>query len=128
MITDFNEHAANERTFLAWVRTGIAVAAFGFVVEKFNLFLFGLARSELPAPGYQGLARRLGSPVGHIEGLALIFGGVGLIALSTVRFVRLTRRLDDAARHAAQSIRAELVLSAALVTLIGGYSLYLALG
>ena len=28
----------NERTFLAWVRTGIAVIAFGFVIEKFNLF------------------------------------------------------------------------------------------
>ena len=35
--TRYSDHAANERTFLAWVRTGIATIAFGFVVEKFNL-------------------------------------------------------------------------------------------
>jgi len=30
---------ANERTFLAWVRTGIALVGFGFVIAKFTLFL-----------------------------------------------------------------------------------------
>jgi uncharacterized membrane protein YidH (DUF202 family) len=30
-------HMANERTFLAWIRTSIGVMAFGFVVEKFAL-------------------------------------------------------------------------------------------
>jgi Domain of unknown function (DUF202) len=39
MIRGYSDHAANERTFLAWVRTGIAVIAFGFVIEKFNLFV-----------------------------------------------------------------------------------------
>ncbi|HEX4173709.1 MAG TPA: DUF202 domain-containing protein, partial [Acetobacteraceae bacterium] len=32
MIGHFTDHAANERTFLAWVRTAIAVMAFGFLV------------------------------------------------------------------------------------------------
>ena len=32
-------HLANERTFLAWVRTGIGIMAFGFVVVKFSLFV-----------------------------------------------------------------------------------------
>ena len=32
-------HIANERTFLAWIRTSIGVMAFGFVVEKFALFI-----------------------------------------------------------------------------------------
>ena len=45
MIQSFSDHAANERTFLAWVRTGIAVIAFGFVIEKFNLFVLTLART-----------------------------------------------------------------------------------
>jgi len=31
MIRDYSDHSANERTFLAWVRTGIAIIAFGFV-------------------------------------------------------------------------------------------------
>jgi len=34
MIKNFSDHAANERTFLAWVRTAIAVMAFGFLVES----------------------------------------------------------------------------------------------
>ncbi len=39
MINRYTDHAANERTFLAWVRTAIAVMAFGFLIEKFDLFL-----------------------------------------------------------------------------------------
>ena len=34
MLRGYSDHAANERTFLAWVRTGIAVIAFGFVIRK----------------------------------------------------------------------------------------------
>jgi uncharacterized membrane protein YidH (DUF202 family) len=33
------QSVANERTFLAWIRTAIGIMAFGFVVEKFSLFL-----------------------------------------------------------------------------------------
>lgn len=33
------DHLANERTFLAWMRTSIGIMAFGFVVVKFSLFL-----------------------------------------------------------------------------------------
>jgi hypothetical protein len=48
-MSNFSDHAANERTFLAWLRTGIAIIAFGFVVEKFNIFLSSLmgANDEL---------------------------------------------------------------------------------
>ncbi len=34
-----SDHLANERTFLAWIRTGIALIGFGFVIAKFALFL-----------------------------------------------------------------------------------------
>lgn len=37
--TNRRDHLANERTFLAWVRTSIGIMAFGFVVEKFALFI-----------------------------------------------------------------------------------------
>ena len=33
------EHLANERTFLSWIRTSVAVLAFGFVIEKFSAYL-----------------------------------------------------------------------------------------
>ena len=46
MIRGYSDHAANERTFLAWVRTGIAVIAFGFVIEKFNLFVLRMANAN----------------------------------------------------------------------------------
>jgi uncharacterized membrane protein YidH (DUF202 family) len=47
MIRGYSDHAANERTFLGWVRTGIAVIAFEFVIEKFNLFALP---SQAPPP------------------------------------------------------------------------------
>ncbi len=40
-----SDHLANERTFLAWVRTGLATITFGFVVER------------LPTPAPLGEAR-----------------------------------------------------------------------
>jgi putative membrane protein len=37
--TDPRFYMAAERTFLAWIRTGIAFMGFGFVVARFGLFL-----------------------------------------------------------------------------------------
>ncbi|WP_246263864.1 YidH family protein [Metallosphaera tengchongensis] len=34
-----SDHMANERTFLAWIRTGVALIGFGFVIAKFSIFL-----------------------------------------------------------------------------------------
>ena len=39
MIKNFSDLSANERTYLAWIRTAIAMMAFGFLIEKFELFL-----------------------------------------------------------------------------------------
>ncbi len=125
MITGYSDHAANERTFLAWVRTGIAVIAFGFLIEKFNLFLETIARV---AAGQQTVViSHLSGRVGNYEGLVLIFGGVGLVVLATMRFARTTRLLDDPAVHAPGTVRTELILCAGLVLIVASYSLYLAL-
>lgn len=124
MIQSFSEHAANERTFLAWVRTGIAVIALGFVIEKFNLFVLTLARTA--GLGNRLLLHRLAGSLGRYEGLAFIGGGIALIVLATARFARTTALIDDAKTHFARSVRAELIISAALIVLIASYSLYLA--
>jgi putative membrane protein len=42
--SQFRDHAANERTMLAWIRTGIALMAFGFAIARFALFLRQLAQ------------------------------------------------------------------------------------
>lgn len=41
--TRLREHLANERTFLAWIRTSIALMGLGFVIVKFGLFLKEIA-------------------------------------------------------------------------------------
>src|SRR5271156_4974785 len=41
-----SDHLANERTFLAWVRTSISVIVFGFVVAKFGITLRQFFRFE----------------------------------------------------------------------------------
>ena len=127
MIGAYSDNAANERTFLAWVRTGIAVIAFGFVVEKFNLFLLTMAAALSDGPRRSQLAA-LSGRMGRYDGLVLIFGGVGLVVLATVRFVRTQRLLDAPQLYSAQSVRAELILSAWLVLLISSYGIYLAFG
>jgi putative membrane protein len=38
MIANYTNHAANKRTFLAWIRTGLAVAGFGILLAKLNVF------------------------------------------------------------------------------------------
>jgi len=127
MIVGYSDHAANERTFLAWVRTGIAIIAFGFVIEKFNLFLLTMA-SALGGELHRSQLAAISGRMGRYDGLVLIFGGIGLVVLSTARFVRTTRLLDDSQEHSAKSVRTELVLSACLVLVVTSYSLYLAFG
>jgi putative membrane protein len=125
MIANFSDHAANERTFLSWVRTGIAIIAFGFVVERFNLFLLTIANAAT-GTGSLRLPRPAGG-LGRYEGLAFILCGVGLVVLATIRFVRMTRLLDESEVHLAEGVRTELILSAVLVLLVTSYSIYLAL-
>jgi len=128
MIRAYSEHAANERTFLAWVRTGIAVIAFGFLIEKFNLFIQAMASSTSAVATHRLQLERLSGSIGQYDGIALIFMGVALIAFQTARFARTGRLLDDAEPHAATSVRTELIFSAVLVLLVGGFASYVVLG
>lgn len=41
-------HLAAERTFLAWIRTGLSLMGFGFVVARFGLFLREIEFSQHP--------------------------------------------------------------------------------
>ena len=127
MIGGYTDHAANERTFLAWVRTGIAAIAFGFVIEKFNLFMLTLSSAGMASEVRHSQLASVSGHLGRYDGLVLILGGAGLVILATIRFVRTTRLLDDAQTHSASGVRTELILSAVLVVVVTSYSLYLAL-
>ena len=46
-----SDHLANERTMLAWIRTGIALIGFGFVIAKFAVFISLIEhKNELTSP------------------------------------------------------------------------------
>lgn len=82
-------HMANERTFLAWIRTSIAVMAFGFVVEKFSLFVKQMAfylgkESSPPPPGYSS-----------IIGVILVGVGVTMGVLSFIRYKHVERQIEE---------------------------------
>ena len=69
------DHLANERTFLAWTRTSIGIMAFGFVVEKFSLFIKEMAT-------FLGKAHIDNTPH-YLQGASSIFG-IALVALGAL--------------------------------------------
>jgi len=113
MIKRYSDHAANERTFLAWVRTAIAVMAFGFVIERFDLVL------ELAAPQ---LALKQVAPHGqmfaNVAGLAFIAIGVLMIALAGIRFVKTAKGIESDDAVPSPGERMDLAL-AVLLGLLG---------
>lgn len=115
MIPRYSDHAANERTFLAWVRTGIATIAFGYVIEKFNLFMLTLANANAAIDSEHHFSTKLSGPLGRYDGTVLVFVGIVLILVAAARFVRTGRLIDDEATHSATTVRTELILSLVLV-------------
>jgi inner membrane protein YidH len=89
MIQNFSDHAANERTFLAWVRTAITIMAFGFVIERFDLFLL-MAGQTLTSQHLQ--IRTTG--FSHVAGPALILLGTAMTITAGTRFVLTARAID----------------------------------
>ena len=126
MIRGYSDHAPNERTFLAWVRTGIAIVVFGFVIKKFNLFLLMIADADA-VKGRRAALERLSGPVGRYEGLALILVGLPLIVAAAIRFIQVRRLLADQETHDVGGYGPDLVLSGVLALAIAAYSIYLLL-
>jgi putative membrane protein len=119
MITNLREHAANERTFLAWVRTAITVIIFGFFVERFDLLL------RVYAPVGKTGAGLVRSGFGHVAGLVLIVLGIAMIPVAAVRFMRTAKEIDAAVTHPGTGSRVDLALAVLLVLLAAGLLFYL---
>lgn len=90
MIPYFSDHSANERTYLAWVRTAISVMAFGFLLERFDIFL--LFASRTGARVADGLHTRASQWLG----LGLLLVGALMIVGATLRFYRNRKLIETA--------------------------------
>ena len=120
MIKNFGDHSSNERTFLAWVRTAIAVMAFGFIVERFDLFL------EVATPSLAGRTLSVpGQRFGNIAGLALILVGTAMVAIAAIRFLITAKNIDSEDLKPGAGSRIDVALAVLLVLLGSALFLYL---
>jgi inner membrane protein YidH len=84
---DLRDYLAEERTFLAWIRTGLTLMGFGFVVARFGLFLqmLQMNRPDAPAPTHR---------ISPWIGTTFIAVGVATNLFSIRRHLRLVGQLD----------------------------------
>src|SRR5262252_11009818 len=85
--TDPRVSLAAERTLLAWIRTGLALMGFGFVVARFGLFLREVAAIGHTMPPH---APGLSMPIG----VALIALGIVVNVIAGVRHRRYVQAID----------------------------------
>jgi len=118
MIKHYSDHAANERTFLAWVRTAIAVMAFGFLIERFDLFLrFAQRATLINAPQ---AAEALQPPPGHyhandMAGVFFIVLGIMMMLVAAVRLRRTAKEIDRDNVEKTMTARTDITFIALLI-------------
>jgi len=111
-VRNTGDHMANERTFLAWIRTSIGIMAFGFVVEKFAFFIkhisLFLGKSVVHEPAT--------SSVGYssIFGIVLVAFGALMGVLAFIRYKKVEREIDE------DTYRPSLLLDILLTLLVIG--------
>jgi uncharacterized protein (DUF302 family)/uncharacterized membrane protein YidH (DUF202 family) len=106
-----SDYLAAERTFLAWVRTGLALMGFGFVVARFGLFLQQLRLIDhAPSGASYGVSLWFGT--------ALIVVGVVVNITSVWQHVRLVRELDRGDANCSRSL-SQAVATALFLALVG---------
>lgn len=79
---------AAERTVLAWLRTGLALMGFGFVVARFSLLVAELGPASSSAPANEA------SPTAGLVGAGLVATGLLVNVTASVRHVTVMRRLS----------------------------------
>ena len=86
-VKDARIYLAVERTLLAWIRTGLAMMGFGFVVARFGLFLreLGTVAPNIPVKS---------TGFSLWTGTALVLAGVVVNAVSTVQYLHTVRVRD----------------------------------
>src|SRR6266852_7491090 len=102
------DHLANERTFLAWIRTGLATITFGFVVERFGLLLREL--------GFKiGLTEVLPIHYSSFFGVSLTLLGVIMMIVALLEFLQIRRSIDLERFHPPAAFSIVLTILASLI-------------
>lgn len=109
------DHLANERTFLAWLRTAITVIALGFVVAKFGILL-----REIGTGSSSSHINPLTPRLGAIVGVALVLAGILTILFAMLRFLRIRRDLERSI------VRFSPALDIGIAVMIGGTAIVMA--
>jgi putative membrane protein len=112
------DYLAAERNFLAWIRTGLALMGFGFVVARFALFLQEL---HVIAPGVKAQSHGLSIWFGT----ALIAAGVIVDLFASWHHVRLVRQLNRGERDFTRPSSGAIALAAFLALVGIGMAVYL---
>ena len=81
------DHLANERTFLAWVRTGAAIVVFGFAIGRFAIAIRQLSALQGHPVRTAGISVWLGS--------LTIGAGVLLVVAGLARYHKTRTQLDS---------------------------------
>ncbi|HBI43740.1 MAG TPA: hypothetical protein DDY78_12945 [Planctomycetales bacterium] len=109
---------AAERTLLAWIRTGLAMMGFGFVVARFGLFLRELAGvGGMPATPHTGWSLAMGT--------TLVLVGVAATLLAAVQHIRFLVRLSRGEPYLAPRWSIGVVVAVVLSVLGAGMAIYL---
>lgn len=106
------DHLANERTYLAWLRTALAIIAFGIGLNRFSLYLAQEAASAGQPPPHTGSLR---------IGAGMVVVGMGLLVWSVVRYEQVRRQLE---RHDFRAAVRSPWVVAAVVILLAAYALW----
>jgi len=82
------DHLANERTFLAWIRTSIGIMGFGFIVVKFSMFIkqLSLFVGKTPHPSQ--------STHSGVIGVVLVAIGVMTAIMAYLNYKKIEKQLD----------------------------------
>ncbi|PYJ25374.1 MAG: hypothetical protein DME91_04220 [Verrucomicrobia bacterium] len=112
------EYLANERTFLAWIRTSVAVVSLGFVLAKFNVWLRELSIHREP----QTQTHRMG--ISLPTGVAMMILGGLLAVLAAWRYHVVNRDIE---RGKVSADRGLIILVTAMVALLSGAMIVLVL-
>jgi putative membrane protein len=81
------DHLANERTFLAWVRTSVAIVVFGFAIGRFAIAMRQLTE-------FQGRSSRT-TGFSVWMGMSAILAGVVMVGAGLMRYRKTRAQLDE---------------------------------